>query len=529
MTRPDSPNLQNSSLLKKVGKTRLGLYLFLLPLFFWGIALFAVQDALLFWIRGEVGYEQNILKEWLEEARIFRKSLPGLIKEYKKLLNSIGSTNDDFSQNLKQAAIIRREEIHQHLRALGEPATKIHPDILPLFPTFYEIKVSYTEEPDKPIFWSSGLPFQPGQCQKLEYAITEGAVVQVYYQLHAYDKRWALEKEKMSRGRWLFIVGALLALILTIQAFITYFREKTRWLQSQQAFEAAEFAEKKLLAQQLAAKAAEKDVLELRSQMFAGVGIMAGSYAHNIKNLLVRPLDLLRRCVSNKNLDTVTVSLLGEVEQTLGSVSERLAQILRTVRRQDDKFEPIRFDVVDLVSLTILNWKNLADDKWKIDLDLIPNPQFFTCFIKADPSHIQQVLENFIFNARDAVFEKRVTLRDSARNNLASNPLDIKNSILEAAAWRGKITFSFSLIDSFILLNISDNGAGMSEEVIDKCTQPYFSTRRDSAIFEGQGSGMGLGLSFIKSVLDKSNGTMVIHSQKGQGTSFSIQFNVDPF
>lgn len=529
MTPPDSLGSQGMNSFNTVAKTRSGLYLFLLPLFFWGIALFVVQDALIFWIQGEAGNEQNILKEWLEEARIFRKSLPGLLDDYQKLLNSELNSNGNLTQSLKQAALVRREEIYLHLRALGEPATKIHPNILPLFPIFYEIQISYIEEPDRPIRWSSGLPFQPGQCQKLEYAITEGARVQVYYQLHAYDKRRALENEKMSRGRWLFLSGALLALILTIQAYVTYYREKLGWLKSQQAHEAAQLAEKELLAQQLAAKAAEKDVLELRSQMFAGVGIMAGSYAHNIKNLLVRPLDLLRRCFSNKNLDPATVSLLEEVEQTLGSVSERLAQILRTVRRQDDKFEPVRFDFVDLVSLTILNWKNLADDKWKIDLEIISNSQISTSFIKADPSHVQQVLENLIFNARDAVFEKRVILRDSARNLLLSNPLTIKNSILEAAAWRGKITFSFSLNDGFIVLNVSDNGAGMTHDVIDKCTQPYFSTRRDSAIFEGHGSGMGLGLSFIKSVLDKSAGTMSIQSQKGHGTSFSIQFKIEPF
>src|SRR5439155_20183017 len=65
-----------------------------------------------------------------------------------------------------------------------------------------------------------------------------------------------------------------------------------------------EETERKLLEQKLATKAAEGQALELKSQLYASIGIMAGSYAHNIKNLLVRPNDLLRRCLENDDLAT---------------------------------------------------------------------------------------------------------------------------------------------------------------------------------------------------------------------------------
>ena len=127
----------SSPLLQEKNTTpRSGWYLFLLPLFFWAIALFAISDALLFWIKGESKYEQNILKEWLEEARVFRKSLPELIDNYRKLISRDSTKLGPPQDELKQMVLVRREEIDQHLRALGEPPTKIHPDILPLFPTF---------------------------------------------------------------------------------------------------------------------------------------------------------------------------------------------------------------------------------------------------------------------------------------------------------------------------------------------------------------------------------------------------------
>lgn len=126
--------------------------------------------------------------------------------------------------------------------------------------------------------------------------------------------------------------------------------------------------------------------------MYAGVGIMAGSYAHNIKNLLVRPLDLLRRCIANKALDQQSSFMLGEVENTLGAVAVRLEQILNAVRRQGDKFEPVRFDLKELVCRTVANWNSIADDKWKIDLEI--NVQLEgESFINADPRTFNKFLK----------------------------------------------------------------------------------------------------------------------------------------
>src|SRR5881275_385329 len=94
-----------------------------------------------------------------------------------------------------------------------------------------------------------------------------------------------------------------------------------------------EETERKLLEQRLATQAAEQHALELKSQLYASIGIMAGSYAHNIKNLLVRPNDLLRRCLEADSLNDNQQFMLREVRETLGTVTERLQQILQTVRR----------------------------------------------------------------------------------------------------------------------------------------------------------------------------------------------------
>src|SRR5262249_60082430 len=104
-------------------------------------------------------------------------------------------------------------------------------------------------------------------------------------------------------------------------------------------------AERKLLEQRLATQAAERQALELKSQLYASIGIMAGSYAHNIKNLLVRPNDLLRRCLEGDGLSADQEHMLREARQTLGTVTERLQQILQTVRRHPSRSAMTRLDL----------------------------------------------------------------------------------------------------------------------------------------------------------------------------------------
>src|SRR5262249_9101615 len=118
--------------------------------------------------------------------------------------------------------------------------------------------------------------------------------------------------------------------------------------------------ERKLLEQRLATQAAERQALELKSQIWASIGIMAGSYAHNIKNLLVRPNDLLRRCLDVESLSGEQAVMLNEVQQTLGTVTERLQQILQTVRRDPSRAEAAILDLKTVVAELEQTWKDLA-------------------------------------------------------------------------------------------------------------------------------------------------------------------------
>jgi signal transduction histidine kinase len=265
---------------------------------------------------------------------------------------------------------------------------------------------------------------------------------------------------------------------------------------------------------------AEREASEARTRLYASIGVMAGSYAHNIKNLLVRPNDLLARCVEVNGLSPEQQGMLGEVRSTLGTVTDRLQQILRTVRRDPTKQEATRVDLAALVRETVTTWADLARDKWKVVLfaDVPIEP----VWVNGDASHLQQVLENLLFNARDATFEMRNHVRDEARA-AEVDAAGRKQRLIDAAAWKGTV-YTVRREDGRAVLAVTDNGIGMTADVRQNCLAAHFSTKRDNALYQGYSAGMGLGLSFVAVVLDHHGATLGIDSEPLRGATFRVTF-----
>jgi hypothetical protein len=329
----------------------------LAPVLLWSLFAAELYQLLPSSMRGDDSYDEKALREWLDEAGA-RDNLPKMVNEYLDSVRSAREKPDTDPKGLFQLRQANR--IEEHLRSLGNPPTKMYPGQLILFPTIYRMEVSFDDGLKlPPIAWDSDLPRHPSQFRVLTHPLGGGAQVQVEYQLHAYTKRQRLEQAVNFRLRWvsaLAVVGTLLALSWV---YLTHRREAERErqraeaqhqldqaerlrieeeLRRREAERLHEEAERKLLEQQLARQAAERQALELKSQLYASIGIMAGSYAHNIKNLLVRPNDLLRRCLEADGLSGDQEKMLHEVRQTLGTVTERLQQILRTVRRDPSRW-----------------------------------------------------------------------------------------------------------------------------------------------------------------------------------------------
>jgi signal transduction histidine kinase len=497
--------------------------------------------------------DRATIREWIDESRNFRKTLPELVKEYVRIRDDDPDGTDD-----PRRQETKRAEVLEHMRSLVEP-TRAYVNQLPLFPEIYRLEVDLgpptgSKNADRDVLsWVSTVPKPTRQnsdrLDVLEYApFGDGrATIRCEYRLHAFNKLQRLEQE---RQRMSLLAGALLLTATALAAlFVIRFlrRERQRevarltaiaeaehreieLLQAQHREDEAARIQSQLQAQLLGkqletadlqrrAMEAEKTTLEMKSQLYASIGIMAGSYAHNIKNLLVRPNDLLSRCIEVNGLSNEQEGMLHEVRSTLGTVTERLQQILKTVRRDPSNAEVTTLDLAALVRDSVNTWADMGRDKWKLKLtaDVPAEPVCIT----GDSSHLQQAIENLIFNARDATFEMRNHLREDAR---VAPSDDRKQKLLAAAGWKGEIALIVKRIEGRVILEVRDNGVGMTEEVRKKCLQPHYTTKRDNALYEGYSAGMGLGLSFVAMVLEHHHAQLNIESAVRHGTTFRVVF-----
>ncbi len=122
--------------------------------------------------------------------------------------------------------------------------------------------------------------------------------------------------------------------------------------------------------------------------------------------------------------------------------------------------------------------------------------------VRADPNQIEQVVLNLGVNARDAMMPKggRLTIRTA---NVAFDEAGAGRVAPDLGAGR------------YVLLEVSDTGHGMDEEVKSRIFEPFFTTK-------GPGKGTGLGLSTVYGVVKQSGGTVVVDSAPGAGCTFRI-------
>ena len=538
------------------------------------VVLWIVMAGLLGWmLYNWAGWNEQAdradMREWIDNTRIFRKTLAELVREYVDLVMD-ENPGPDHPNRVKN----KRNEIEEQIRATIEP-TRVYSAQLPLFPEVYKLEIDFSGisppagREVAPIKWESSKPKPggPGRAQLHTLAFdplgrkNASAQIRMEYQLHTYNQ---MQHQHDEYRFWQTIAVIVVLLSLLVVAFmVTRFfrRERAREFDRLRSTAANEYRERallqamverqlvekellesrvkqqeaersteelgrKVLEQQLdtaklesRASEAEKSALELKSQLYASIGIMAGSYAHNIKNLLVRPNDLLTRCMEADGMTYEQQGMLQEVKVTLGTVTERLQQILRTVRRDPSNASIARIDIAALVRESLRTWGEMGRDKWKIAVTVECPDQ--PLWVKGDHSHLQQAIENLVFNARDATFEMRNHLRDEAKRE--TDPTLRKQKLLDAASWKGEVTLRASVVGDHALLEVRDNGIGMTEEVRKNCLKTHFTTKRDNALYEGYSAGMGLGLSFVAVVLEHHGGSLEIESAPLRGTSFLIR------
>jgi signal transduction histidine kinase len=245
----------------------------------------------------------------------------------------------------------------------------------------------------------------------------------------------------------------------------------------------------------------EKALTELRStqrqvvqqERLAALGTMAGGIAHDFNNALSVIIgfgELLLRDAEKGLSKERALPPLNTI-LTAAEDASRIVGRLREFYRQDGADElrlPVNFNELleHAVDLTRPRWETQSRAaghpiSLNVELDEIG-------LISGDAAELREVLTNMIFNAVDAMPDGgTITLRTIATHN-------------------------------HVAVEISDTGTGMSDDVRERCLEPFFTTKGDK--------GTGLGLSMVFGIVQRHGGSVDLNSSPGKGTTFRLRFPI---
>jgi PAS domain S-box-containing protein len=230
-----------------------------------------------------------------------------------------------------------------------------------------------------------------------------------------------------------------------------------------------------------------------QSQKMEAIGRLAGGVAHDFNTLLGTI-----RGYSEMLLGLLDDATLRSPVEQIHRAALRGAQLTRQLllfsRRQE-----VQAQAVDMSEL-------LADVEVMLDR-LIGEDIRLTCRVDphlgpvwGNPGELHQVFLNLVLNACDAM-PTGGALFLSLRNLPASEEIAVEGGRLPPG--------------SYVLLEVTDSGAGMDDEVRKRVFEPFFTTKE-------RGKGTGLGLSTVHAIVRRSQGGIAVESQPGHGTTFRI-------
>ncbi|MGV3570427.1 MAG: PAS domain S-box protein [Ramlibacter sp.] len=246
---------------------------------------------------------------------------------------------------------------------------------------------------------------------------------------------------------------------------------------------------------QQAAQALEKarEIL-FQSQKLEAIGKLTGGVAHDFNNLLsviTNGLDLLRPTVK----DPEALGLISSMEKAAMRGASLTNQLLTFARQQPVTPEPRELGRVIAGFESVLRRATRSSVRFEVDIpDTLPA-------VMIDVALFETALLNLVVNANDATLDGG-SIQVGAR---VGDVIDNEVGALPAGR--------------YVVVTVQDTGSGMSDEVIARAVEPFFTTKP-------VGKGTGLGLSQVYGMVRQFGGELKIVSQPAQGTTISLYFPV---
>lgn len=256
----------------------------------------------------------------------------------------------------------------------------------------------------------------------------------------------------------------------------------------------------------LAAAEAEREDVELareqldtqlqHSQRLDSVGMLAGGIAHDFNNLLTPILGYAEMIRTVDLPPDDRRRMLQDIESAAKNASDLCKLLLIYAGRRKPVMEPV--DVAQLV----LQTSDLLDSSKPGRIDIVTHISGDIPEVDGDPVQLRQIFLNLIVNAAEAIGDDGGTIAVRAYVETFDREY-LKSTYLHSDAAPGK----------FVVIDVIDDGKGMSTETKERLFDAFFSTKSESR---------GLGMSVVQRIVRLHGGAIKVESEPGEGSVFRV-------
>lgn len=230
----------------------------------------------------------------------------------------------------------------------------------------------------------------------------------------------------------------------------------------------------------------------LRLQALANLGSATSMIAHEINNLLTPLANYAALAVQHPDDEELAAKALEKTRRNCERAAKIMSSVLMMANGQEEAMVTASLtEMVEEVFTCLC--RDFSKDGITVRLQVPPDIEL-TCV----PVQIQQLLMNLILNARDAMLPGGGMLTVAA---MANGPE--------------------------VEISVSDTGAGIAPDHIEKIFEPFFTTKSGSDS-PATDSGSGVGLAFCRRVVDGHGGDIAVESCLGKGSTFRIRLPKSP-